>query len=215
MAFEGAPVRITALTDSTTHNARFVLRVESTAKSWVSRQGTLPVIESTTIVAPWMIARWPIATREPMVHGTPRSTCTSVIPSYFWWFGLEVPFSAPICVRARPAFTGPSVTRAVAWSQEREEVVDGDLRLLEDVRERRAFDRPMRGHDDLERLLSGVLLQADVTAVLAHDDPAAALERPDDAVVREIGDFRQTAISTSSARSVRSRAARSSSTGSR
>jgi hypothetical protein len=104
---------------------------------------------------------------------------------------------------------------ASARLEQREEIVDGELRLFEDVRERRSLDRPMCGHDDLERLLSGVLLQADVTAVLSHDDPAAALQRPDDAVVREIGDLRQTAISTSSARSVRSRAARSSSTGSR
>ena len=78
------------------------------------------------------------------------------------------------CAAAR--CTAPSITSA--RSHEREEVVDRELRLLEDVRERRAFDRPMRGHDDLERLLGGVLLQADVTAVLPYDDPsrrAAAL----------------------------------------
>lgn len=51
--------------------------------------------------------------------------------------------------------------------------------------------------------------------MLPDDDPSVALEGTDDAIVRQLRDFRQTAISTSSARPVASRAARSSSTGSR
>jgi hypothetical protein len=73
----------------------------------------------------------------------------------------------------------------------------------------------VRGRDDLERFLLGVLLQANVTSMLPDDDPAVALQRTDDAIIGELRDFRQTAISTSSARSGASRAARSSSTGSR
>lgn len=70
----------------------------------------------------------------------------------------------------------------------------------------------MRREDELERLLRRVLLQADVTPALAHDDPAATLERAEDTLVAEARDLGQTAISTSSAVS---RPAVSSSTGSR
>lgn len=87
--------------------------------------------------------------------------------------------------------------------------------MLQDVGQGRALDRSVRWHDDLERFLLGVLLKADVTSVLADHDPAVALESPDDAIVGKLWDFVQTAISTSSAASVTSRAARSSSTGSR
>ena len=97
-------------------------------------------------------------------------------------------------------------------SQQREEVLDRELRLLQDVGERRALDRPVCRHDELERVVRRVLLQADVTAALSHDDPACPLERADDPIVGERGDFRQTAISTSSADS---RPTVSSSTGSR
>jgi hypothetical protein len=102
--------------------------------------------------------------------------------------------------------------RSTARSEQREEILDGELRLLEDVRQRRALDRSMRGDDDFERLQRGVLLQADVTPALSHDDPASALQGAEDALVAEARDFGQTAISTNSAVS---RPAVSSSTGSR
>lgn len=100
-------------------------------------------------------------------------------------------------------------------AHERQEVLDRELRLLQDVGEGRALDRSVRRHDDLERFLLGVLLKTDVTSVLANHDPAVALKGPDDAIVGKLWNFVQTAISTSSAASVISRAARSSSTGSR
>lgn len=96
--------------------------------------------------------------------------------------------------------------------EQRVEFLDRELRLFEDVRERRALDRTMRGNDEFERLLRRVLLQPDVTSTLPDDDPAAALQRAEDALVAEARDFGQTAISTSSAVS---RPAVSSSTGSR
>lgn len=98
---------------------------------------------------------------------------------------------------------------------ERQEGLHRELRLLQDVGERRPLHRTVRWHDDLERFLRGVLLEADVTSVLADHDPAVALESPDDAIVGKLWDFVQTAISTSSAACVTSRAARSSATGSR
>ena len=97
-------------------------------------------------------------------------------------------------------------------SQQRGEFLDRELRLLRNVGERRAFDRPVSRHDELERLVRRVLLQPDVTPALPHDDPACPLEGADDPIVRERRDFRQTAISTSSADS---RPTVSSSTGSR
>ena len=100
----------------------------------------------------------------------------------------------------------------IAWLEQLEQLLDGEVRLLEDVRKRRALDGAMRRHDEFERLLRGVLLQADMTAALPHDDPAPALQCAEDALVAEARDFGQTAISTSSAAS---RPAVSSSTGSR
>lgn len=97
-------------------------------------------------------------------------------------------------------------------SQQRDEFLDRELRLLQDVGERRALDRPVCRHDEPERLVRRVLLQPDVTPALPHDDPARPLERADDPIIGERGDFRQTAISTSSADS---RPTVSSSTGSR
>jgi hypothetical protein len=70
-------------------------------------------------------------------------------------------------------------------------------------------------NDDFERVALGMLLQANVTAVLAHHDPTVALESTDNAVVGKLRNFCQTAISTTSVRSVASCAMRSSSTGSR
>lgn len=97
-------------------------------------------------------------------------------------------------------------------SEQRVQFLDGEPRLLQNMRERRALDRAMRREDQFERLVRGVFLQADVTPALAHDDPAGALQRAEDPLVAETRDFGQTAISTSSAVS---RPAVSSSTGSR
>lgn len=43
-------------------------------------------------------------------------------------------------------------------SDQGEKLIDGQLRLLENVRERGAFDGPMRRHDDFERLVVRMLL---------------------------------------------------------
>ncbi len=79
-------------------------------------------------------------------------------------------------------------------THQREKLIDRELRLFEDVRERGALDRPVRRDGDLECFLLGMLLHADVTAVLPHDDPAVALERADDAIVGQLGDFRHVGV---------------------
>src|SRR6185312_16511127 len=99
------------------------------------------------------------------------SLSCSPLPIFRHSFGSEAPrctFEPPhACVRV----TACAFTRSLVCSQEREEVVDRELRLREDVRERRALDRPVRGDGDLERLVVAVLLQADVT-------PPAVARRP-------------------------------------
>lgn len=90
---------------------------------------------------------------------------------------------ASYCLTIPKCLCGFTRVRASGSAHEREEVVDRELRLLQDMGERRPLYRAMRRHDDPERFLLGVLLQADVTAVLSHDDPAAALERADDSIV--------------------------------
>lgn len=84
-------------------------------------------------------------------------------------------------------------------SEQLEKLLDRELRLFEDVRKRRPFDWPIRRDDDLQRFLIDMLMQADVAAVVQHDDPAAALECADDTVLGQIPGFCQTTISTNSA----------------
>src|SRR6185437_3975348 len=76
-----------------------------------------------SIVAPWTIARWPIATRLPMIVGTPWSTWT-IVPSCTL-------LSSPITMRSEspritavgqtetraPSVTSPNTT-AAGWMKE-------------------------------------------------------------------------------------------------
>lgn len=97
-------------------------------------------------------------------------------------------------------------------SQQSFEFLDGEIRLLKDMGERRSLDRSVRGYHEFQSMLRGVLLQANVAAALTNDHPAVALESPNDAFVVEARHLAHSAISMIS----RSRkAAKSSSVGSR
>jgi len=95
--------------------------------------------------------------------------------------------------------------------QQLQEVVYIKTRLLQNVRQRRTFDRAVGWHGDLERFASRMFLQADMTALLAHNRPTVSLQSADDLLIRQAGHFHS---STSWSKAL-SPITKSSSTGSR
>jgi hypothetical protein len=80
------------------------------------------------------------------------------------------------------------------------------------MRKRRALDGLVSGNNELQRFVGCMLLKADVTATLAHDDPTVPPQRPNHTLVVQAGDLGHTAISMTSASG---ESVASSSTGSR
>jgi predicted nucleotidyltransferase len=118
----------------------------------------------------------------------------------------------------RPGGSGTNPRRIeglipLAALQQIQEAVQIHPSLLQDVGEGRAFYRPMRGNRYLQHLVAHPLLQPDVAATLSHDHPTTPLQRTNDPVVLEAGDFQ--AHNTSSCTRTPSPAIQSSSTGSR
>src|SRR3989337_2142022 len=84
--------------------------------------------------------------------------------------------------------------------------------LLQNVRERRPLDGLMCRNNELQRFLGHMLLEPNMAATLAHDDPAIPTQSPNHPIVVQARDLGHTAISMTSAFG---ESAASSSTGSR
>ena len=77
----------------------------------------------------------------------------------------------------------------------RQELIEGQTRLFEDVGKGRTQDRLVCGNCDLHRLAARqVPLQPDVASFLAYDHEPGALKRGDDPVVGKARDLRHNAI---------------------